>query len=578
MEKYFDGFDGNLRGFIVFSATKKVDNYFIEVDKMKVIVCGTPMIGSELLNAANIFNLYLRHGLNGTAEKVDGNYSLIIIDEKKYSISIVRDKVGLAPVYYSLNDGFTCSSNVGPILKFSSKKYSYNKKVIGRYAACNFRANYGSNETFFNDIFQILPSNFLTYKNNKIFIKRYWNLDSKKDYLNLEGQELLDYYKDQIKESVKNYLSAFSNKKMVVSLSGGVDSGTIIGMLHKLTGQRVDAVSLSYNEKTEYDESDLIRYSVRDHAKNWFDIKLDSSQMVNDMETYYNKFDIPLATISIYGYDYLYRKTAEMGYKNIYTGAGGDYLQAGNYPCFLYYFSDLKYSKSPFFEKEVDEWIKNHGTSKFPKSHETVESFFKNNIDFSESGKLKKQELFLPSKNILNKEFYNDIGDIRSNVVDSYGTYLRSYFAQELFFEAVPPGIDAEDIIDWTYGTKMISPFFSKNLIELGWELSPSEKIKNGINKVLSRKSLKGICALEILQRKQKNGFNAPFDIWLRGPLNDFAMDIFTSNSFLGRGIYDDSKFFRTIKQHMSGTHNHMMLLWQALNLELWMKNWIDKK
>ena len=32
--------------------------------------------------------------------------------------------------------------------------------------------------------------------------------------------------------------------------------------------------------------------------------------------------------------------------------------------------------------------------------------------------------------------------------------------------------------------------------------------------------------------KKQKNGFNAPFDIWLRGPLNDFAMDIFTSNSF----------------------------------------------
>ena len=50
----------------------------------------------------------------------------------------------------------------------------------------------------------------------------------------------------------------------------------------------------------------------------------------------------------------------------------------------------------------------------------------------------------------------------------------------------------------------MISPFFSKNLIELGWELFISKKIKNGINKVLSRESLKGICALEILQRKQK--------------------------------------------------------------------------
>ena len=92
----------------------------------------------------------------------------------------------------------------------------------------------------------------------------------------------------------------------------------------------------------------------------------------------------------------------------------------------------------------------------------------------------------LQAQYILNENFYNSIGDVKSNVVNSYGTYSRSYFAQELFFEAVPPGIDAEDIIEWTYRTKMLSPFFSKNLIELGWELSPSQKIKNGVKNVIS--------------------------------------------------------------------------------------------
>ncbi|MFL3005275.1 MAG: asparagine synthase-related protein [Candidatus Neomarinimicrobiota bacterium] len=575
-KKYFEGFDGDLRGFIVHKVTDKVNNYFVEFNQIKVIVCGLPMIDSKILNAKNIFNLYLEYGLNGMVKKVDGNYSLIIIDEKKSSISILRDRIGLSPAYYSFNNGFTCCSNVGPIVKSGLKKYSHNKKVIGRYASCNFRANYGSEETFFNDIFQIPPANLLTFKNKKILIKRYWDLDPKKDYFKLEGQELLNYYNDQIKTSVKNYFSAFYNKKSLVSLSGGVDSGTIIGMLHEITGKRVDAISLSYDEKTEYDESNLIRYSVRDHARNWFDIKLDPMKMLSDMETYYNRFDVPLATVSIYGYDYLYRKIAEMGYENIYSGAGGDYLQAGNYPCFLYYFADLKFSNSPFYEKEVGQWINNHGTKKFPKSFETVENFFKKNIDFSESGKLKKQELFLMSENILDEDFYDNIGDVKSNIVYSYGTYLRSYFVQELFFEAVPPGIDAENIIDWTYGTRMISPFFSKNLIELGWELPPSKKIKNGINKVLSRKSLQGICASEILQRKQKNGFNAPFDIYLRSQLKDFALDIFQSKSFNQRGIYNIKKFKNVLSDHFRGRKNHMMLLWQALNLELWMCSWVD--
>ena len=38
-------------------------------------------------------------------------------------------------------------------------------------------------------------------------------------------------------------------------------------------------------------------------------------------------------------------------------------------------------------------------------------------------------------------------------------------------------------------------------MIDLGWELLPDQKIKNGINKVLSRKALRGICAKEILDR-----------------------------------------------------------------------------
>ena len=47
---------------------------------------------------------------------------------------------------------------------------------------------------------------------------------------------------------------------------------------------------------------------------------------------------------------------------------------------------------------------------------------------------------------------------------------------------------------------------------------------------------------------------------------------------FLNRGIYDDIKFFKILNQHMKGSSDHMMLLWQALNLELWMCSWIDNQ
>ena len=70
---------------------------------------------------------------------------------------------------------------------------------------------------------------------------------------------------------------------MVVSLSGGVDSGTIIGMLHKLTGQRVDAVSLSYNEKTEIDN--LSKYS----KKLSYSIIIEILSILNEAELNFQK-------------------------------------------------------------------------------------------------------------------------------------------------------------------------------------------------------------------------------------------------------------------------------------------------
>ena len=64
------------------------------------------------------------------------------------------------------------------------------------------------------------------------------------------------------------------------------------------------------------------------------------------------------------------------------------------------------------YEKEVNSWIKNHGTHNFPKSYETVENFFKNNIDFYRTWKIKKTRIIFTLENILNKEFYNDIKDV----------------------------------------------------------------------------------------------------------------------------------------------------------------------
>ena len=77
----------------------------------------------------------------------------------------------------------------------------------------------------------------------------------------------------------------------------------------------------------------------------------------------------------------------------------------------------------------------------------------------------------------------------------------------------------------------------------------------------------------KIINRTAKSGFNAPFDQWARNELKEFIMDIFNSNSFKKRSIYNYKNFISLVNSHMKNENNYMMLIWQALNLELWLRD-----
>ena len=130
--------------------------------------------------------------------------------------------------------------------------------------------------------------------------------------------------------------------------------------------------------------------------------------------------------------------------------------------------------------------------------------------------------------------------------------------------------------MSWTWGIDVISPFYDNKIIDLALHLPSHQKINNGINKVLARKTLRGIVPDQILDTVAKKGFNAPFDLWIQSSLKEFTMDHLTSDKFRSRGIYNQNIFQKCLDDHMSNKANHMMLIWQALNLELWMRNWID--
>ncbi len=557
----------------LFLDKSKTTKNFLENEKFLVIIDGSPHTGNKLVNAKDFLNAFKEKNLNNYLNNLNGGFVGLIYDKiKKVTISF-RDRFGLKPLYiYLKNNILIISSQADYVRIYFNNKIEINQKYLLRYSYCNYKAIYGRDETIYKNIKMQKISSIYKIKEFKISKSIYWDLNKNIQVSNLAFNDYCNQISNIFENMISNYAFINKSKKYAVALSGGMDSGLISGLLKKYF-EPPDAVSLTYYEKSAFNEEFLIKESVKKNINKWLDFKLTSRTLLNDLDNnFYKYLDAPLATISIYGYNYLFKSASNAGYDLLYTGSGGDYIQSGNYTNYWYHLADLYFNKDKTFKKELDFWIKNHSTKEFPKSLKIFFNEIKNKVDLNSHGKLLEQNLVF-NNSIINQDLYKDFSFLKSKVVKNYGTYLRSFIMQEYVYDAVAPGVEAEDTMEWLNEISLQSPFFDKEIAEYGWTLPSNLKIKSGVNKFLYRKVFKDILPFKIINRKAKSGFNAPFDDWSRKELKDFILDIFTSKSFKERSIYNYKNFIKIVNLHMKNKKNYMMLIWQALNLELWLRD-----
>ena len=105
-----------------------------------------------------------------------------------------------------------------------------------------------------------------------------------------------------------------------------------------------------------------------------------------------------------------------------------------------------------------------------------------------------------------------------------------------------------------------------------------SHKIRKGITKILLREAMKGILPEETRTRIKKVGWNAPAHRWFSGKNLNLLRDLVRSSEFLNMGIYEATAVQRLLEEHAEIVNNgkqqenHMMFLWQLVNLTAWMR------
>jgi asparagine synthase (glutamine-hydrolysing) len=118
-------------------------------------------------------------------------------------------------------------------------------------------------------------------------------------------------------------------------------------------------------------------------------------------------------------------------------------------------------------------------------------------------------------------------------------------------------------------------PLLDHRVVELAWRLPPAVRLRGTQSKWLLRQVLYRYVPRELIERP-KQGFAIPLDVWLRGPLRDWAEALLDARRIAREGFLDPVPIRRRWEEHLSGARNWQHHLWIVLMFQAWLERWAD--
>ncbi len=359
---------------------------------------------------------------------LEGMFSIVIYNKEDKSIKLFRDRFGIKPLYYFLDDeNFIFSSEFLPIVKILkklNKVLNFNYQSINNfiYAGYNFESS-----TNIKNIYKVKPSHFINLKNFEIQEIKYWELEKNKKIFNFD--ESLSIIENQFNVTVKNHL--ISDVPISILLSGGLDS-SLITYFSSLNETQENLSTITINMDNEIADSEKRNISF---LKNNFNIKneilnVESKNIIKDIEKNINVFDdLQSADAGYLTNNEIAKNLSNNNCKVVLVGDGSDEIFGG--------YSWFGLSKFPF--SILNENIKNFiyfyaisRTINFLKIKKIFNKFNQNIKNISESyfDKICKNELFsqLPNNYLMKVD-----KPFMKNSIEARVPYLDHKFVENIY-------------------------------------------------------------------------------------------------------------------------------------------------
>ncbi len=532
------------------------------------------------------FNVW---GINETLSLLNGMFAFALWDRQEKIFYLVRDRLGVKPLYYSVQLG---KLFFGSELKSIIVNPKFSKKLCRPAVDSLMRKGYiEAPLSIYEDIQKLPPGTIATWnlKNSEVGqpeLKTYWTpfttaLLSKDPDINVTGA--ISHLHDLLRDSIK--IRMISDVPLGAFLSGGIDSSLVVAIMQELSTNPVKTFSIGFFE-SGYNEAGFAKEVAAHLGTDHTELYVTPGEALAIIPHLPKIYDEPFGDPSMIP-TLLVSKLTRQKVTVSLSGDGGDELFLGYN---RYFGADSIWNIIKFLPtstrkalvsvirflspKQLDDIfralsfiipqkyrLKNPGEKLHRISHRmgahNFREFYGNIISHWPQGTV----LLDPNESIL----FSNLNIKDSAILDNFSymsvTDITNYLVDDILVKL--------DRASMAYSLEAREPLLDYRIVELALSLPTSVKYRGGTPKWILRKILDTYLPQSLYDRP-KMGFSVPIDTWLRNELKDWASDLLDPVKIKAQGIFNPQIISHYWTEHLSGRANHMYLLWDALMFQAW--------
>ncbi len=515
--------------------------------------------------------------------RFNGMWAFAIYDRVSKKLFLSRDRLGIKPLYYVLDEGrFAFASEPKALLAAFPDLRRVNYAMLRHFLPSGLVDD--GPETFFPGVVSLMPAHNLTLdlETGASRCWAYWTVDPARFAEERVSRDPVADLEQLLESAVRLHMRA--DVPVGTCLSGGLDSSTLVSFMRDLHPEGVHTFSGLYKGK-DYDEEAFV-VAVNDHLGciGAAIRKQPDGDLLDDLATITWHQDMPTAGPGLYT-QFNVMERASRDVKVILDGQGGDELFAGYLPYYALRINDLLKSGSvgnaiAAFALAGSVW--RHFGAEWLKG---VEGLYPTRLAGWLTQTKQRAARRLRPRATSEPTFFHDNlmniaeqDQIQRHPVAPYPDSLSNTLYGHTFTQSIPALLHYEDRNSMAFSIEARVPLLDYRIVEFAMGLDPGFKIRDSWTKWVLRKVAAPRLPPSVTWRRSKMGYPTPAARWIRGGKDGAAMkELLFSTQFLGRGLVSRDSVEYYWRQHQEGRADRSWLLYRYATLELWFRHFIDR-